>query len=131
MTIQTVLMRSGCCSLGSCPNNDSAEEPLRRLLGFGLDTKAAERDRRATNRPTNCRCAFSRAYKSSPAASGIETLPGTLTLPNGATIAMNYDFAARLTNTTLRRPQQAILNHHGYGYNAASQRTTEGNGVKH
>jgi len=47
-------------------------------------------------------------------------LPGTLTLPNGATIATSYDFMARLTNTTLRTSHQAVLNHHGYGYNAAS-----------
>jgi uncharacterized protein RhaS with RHS repeats len=46
-----------------------------------------------------------------------------LTLPNGATIATSYDFMARLTNTTLRTSQQAVLNHHGYEYNAASQRT--------
>jgi hypothetical protein len=41
-------------------------------------------------------------------------------LPNGATIATSYDFMARLTNTTLRTSHQAVLNHHGYGYNAAS-----------
>jgi len=51
-------------------------------------------------------------------------LPGTLTLPSGATIATSYDFMARLTNATLRSSQQALLNHHGYGYNAASQRTS-------
>ena len=51
-------------------------------------------------------------------------LPGTLTLPSGATIATSYDFMARLTNTTLRSSQQAVLNHHSYGYNAASQRTS-------
>jgi len=51
-------------------------------------------------------------------------LPGTLALPSGATIATSYDFMARLTNTTLRSSQQALLNHHGYGYNAASQRTS-------
>jgi len=51
-------------------------------------------------------------------------LPGTLTLPNGAAMATSRDFMARLTNTTLRSSQQALLNHHGYGYNAASQRTS-------
>ncbi len=51
-------------------------------------------------------------------------LPGTLTLPSGATIATSYDFMARLANTTLRSSQSAVLNHHGYGYNAASQRTS-------
>ena len=51
-------------------------------------------------------------------------LPGMLTLSNGATIATSYDFMAGLTNTTLRSSQQAVLNHHGYGYNAASQRTS-------
>ncbi|NMD19954.1 MAG: RHS repeat protein, partial [Verrucomicrobia bacterium] len=62
---------------------------------------------------------FGYAYDSTRVA-----LPGTLTLPNGATIATSYDFMARLTNTTLRTSQQAVLNHHGYGYNAASQRTS-------
>ncbi|HQI31975.1 MAG TPA: RHS repeat-associated core domain-containing protein [Verrucomicrobiota bacterium] len=63
--------------------------------------------------------AFGYAYDSTRVA-----LPGTLTLPNGATIATSYDFMARLTNTTLRSSQSAVLNHHGYGYNAASQRTS-------
>ncbi len=62
---------------------------------------------------------FGYAYDSTRVA-----LPGTLTLPSGATIATSYDFMARLTNTTLRSSQQAVLNHHGYGYNAASQRTS-------
>jgi len=52
---------------------------------------------------------FSYAYDSARVA-----LPGTLTLPSGATIATRYDFMARLTNTTLRCSQQAVLNHHGY-----------------
>ena len=51
-------------------------------------------------------------------------LPGTLSLSNGATITTSHDLLARLTNTTLRSSQQAVLNHHGYGYNAASQRTS-------
>ena len=63
--------------------------------------------------------AFSYAYDSRRVA-----LSGTLSLPNGATIATSYDFMARLTNTTLRSSQQAVLNHHGYGCNAASQRTS-------
>ncbi len=63
--------------------------------------------------------AFSYAYDSARVA-----LPGTLTLPSWATIATSYDFMARLTNTTLRSSQSAVLNHHGYGYNAASQRTS-------
>ena len=63
--------------------------------------------------------AFGYAYDSTRVA-----LPGTLTLPNGATIATSYDFMTRLTNTTLRSSQSAVLNHHGYGYNAASQRTS-------
>lgn len=39
-----------------------------------------------------------------------EPLPGTLTLPNGATIATSYDFMARLTNTTLRTPSPRAKN---------------------
>ena len=40
-------------------------------------------------------------------------------------VAASNNFMARPTNTTLRTSQQAVLNRHGYSYDAAHQRTNQ------
>jgi RHS repeat-associated protein len=50
-----------------------------------------------------------------------------LALPNGANINNTYDSVARLLSTTLMNSSATVLDSQNYGYNQASQRTSETN----
>ena len=50
-----------------------------------------------------------------------------LNLPNGAVITNTFDNVARLLSTTLMNSSAAVLDAQNYGYNQASQRTSETN----